>query len=340
MDQNSQNHEEEEIDLSQYIKTIVKRKKTLIVVFLLTLAIGFTYILFSPKMYRSSMLIQSPVVGPSLTGANDLDSAENLKGLIINNAFNDELSKRLKIDLGEALGIEFKVFIPPKTNILQVSVDLRSEKKEYGVVLLRNLNDVILDSYAKRIEAERAEIDSQVKFNERAIANAKEKSKNLEEQIKEVTARKDKLMEEIKLVSINTKQILEKCAGRTKGDAINEITENVSILLLSNFLQNNSSYLNQLNNQSSELTIDWVNLNLKLKITTSQISDFQMAIDKLKIKYNFISNLRTISQPRVSAKPLNSMGKKTLVILIAMGLFFGLLAVFLREFWLNNLVKK
>ncbi|MCG2711035.1 MAG: Wzz/FepE/Etk N-terminal domain-containing protein [Candidatus Omnitrophica bacterium] len=339
MHKNNRNYEELEIDLSQYIKTIVNRKMTLIVVLLLTLAIGVSYILFSPKMYRSSMMIQPPAVGPSMTGANDIDSAESLKGLIVNNAFNDELSRKLKLD-PEKDSVEFKVRISDKTNILQVSVDLESKKKEFGVVLLRNLNGLIFDSYSKRIEAERAEIDSQVKFNERAIVNAKEKAKNLQEQIKEVTARKDKLMGEIKLVSINTEQILEKRAGLTKGNAINEITENVSILLLSNFLQNNSSYLNQLNNQSSELTIHQSNLNLELKNTTSQISDFQMAIDKLKIRADFISNLKTISQPRVSGNPVSPNKKKVLVISIAMGLFFGLLTVFLREFWVNNLVKK
>ena len=291
MEQNSQNYEEVEIDLSQYLKVAVKRKKTFIVVFLLTLAIGIAYILFSPKIYRISMMIQPPVSGEVLTGANDLESAENLKGLIINKAFNDELSRRLNLDPGKA-HVEFKVIIPDKTNILKVSVDLESKKKEFGVVLLRNLGDLISDSYAKRIEAERADIASQVKFNERAIINAKEKATNLQEQIKEVTAREDKLREEIKFVNTNTAQILEKREGLLKGNAA---TESASTLLLANYLQNNSSYLNQVNNQFSELTIRRVNLDLELKNTTSQISDFQMAIDKLNIRNDFISNLRIIA---------------------------------------------
>ncbi len=336
MDQNSQNCEEMEIDLSKYIKVIVKRKITLIVVLLLTLAIGFANILFSPKIYRISMMIQPPVVGPSLTGANDLEPAENLKGSIINNAFNDELSRRLNLDSGKAL-VEFKVIIPDKTNILQVSVDLESKKKEFGVVLLRNLGDLISDSYVKRIEAERADIDSQVKFNERAIVNAKEKAENLREQIKEVTAREVKLREEIKFVNTNAAQILEKREELLKGNAT---TKSASTLLLVNYFQNNSNYLNQVNNQFSELTIRRVNLDLELKNITSQISDFQMVIDKLNRSNSFISNLRIIAQPRVPINPISSSKKKILAIAIVIGLFFGLLAIFLQEFWVNNLVKK
>ncbi len=336
MDQNSQNYEETEIDLSQYIKVIVKRKKTLIAVLLLTLAIGFISILFSPKIYRISMMIQPPVVGQSLTGAYDLEPAENLKGLIINGAYDDELKKTLNIDLNKN-NLDFKVVIPNKTNILQVSVDLENKKKEFGIVLLRNPANLISNSYAKMIEARIADISSQIKSNERSIAGAKEKAKNLQEQIKEVTVREDKLREETKIVNENTAQILAKREELLKN---NTATENVSILLLTNFIQNNSSYSNQLNNQFSELSLRRVNLSLELKSTDSQISEFQMAIDQLNISKNFIANLKIIAQPRVSANPISSNKKRTLAISIVMGLFLGVLVIFLQEFWVNNLVKK
>lgn len=335
MESNSQNCEEIEIDLSQYIKVVVKRRNTFILVFLLTFAMGFAYIIFSPKIYRISMMIQPPVKGAALTGDDDLEPAENLKGLIINNAFNDELSRKLNLDLGNT-SFEFKVIIPNKTNILQVSVNLESKKKEFGVVLLRNLGDLISESYAKRIEAELADIASQVKFNEREIINAKEKAVNLQEQIKEVTSREDKLREELKFVNSNTAQILEKREGLLKG---NTATEGASTLLLANYLQNNSSYLNQVNNQFSELAIRRANLDLEIKNTTSQISDSQMLIDKLKIKNDFISNLRIISQPRISSNPIIPKKMIVLTIFLVIGLCFGVFLVFLQEFWANNFRK-
>jgi len=334
MDQNNQNYEE--IDISQYIRVIVKRKKTLIAVFSLTLAIGFVYVLFSPKIYRISMMIQPPVAGQSLTGANDLEPAENLKGMIINGAYNEELKKILNIDLDKN-HLDFKVIIPSKTNILQVSIDLENKKKDFGVVLLRNLSNLISDSYVKTIEAKTNDILDQIKSNERAIVNAKERAKNLESQIKEITAREDKLRDEIKSININTAQILEK---REKTLKENQATESVTALLFANYIQNNSSYLNQMNNQFSDLSIRRVDLSLELKNIGTQIIDFQEEIDKLNISKGFISNLKIIAQPRVSLYPVRPEKKKILVISIIMGLFFGVFAIFLQEFWVRNLVKK
>ncbi|MFH1062498.1 MAG: Wzz/FepE/Etk N-terminal domain-containing protein [Candidatus Omnitrophota bacterium] len=336
MNQNSQDYEDGEIDLIQYIRIIFKHKNTFLVIFLLTLAFGLTKSMLSPKIYRSSMLIQPPAVGMSLTGANDIDSAENLKALIVNKAFNEEVYKRLKLyPIKDA--VEFKVDIPKKTNILQVSIDLERKNKESGMVLLQNLNAVIAESYAKRIEAEYADIASQTEFKKRAIINTENKAKNFQEQIKEIIARKNKLNEEMKSVNANASQTLEKLKKLPTGD---KSSESASMLLLSNYLQNNANYLNQLNKELSALTIRLHRLNMKLQITTSQISDSRLEIDNLNIKNNFISNLKTIAQPRVSEKPINSIGKQTVVTLIALGLFLGLIAVFLQEFWLNNMVKK
>ena len=339
MEQNSRNHEEVEIDLGQYIKMIVKRKMTFIAVFVLTLAIGFVYILFSPKIYRALMMIQPPVIGQSMTGKDDIVSAEELKGLIVNNAFRAEIANKMNMDFQE-IPSQFRVTIPRSTNILQISIDLESQNKELGVTLLQNLREVIFNNYARHIEAERANINNRIKSNEREIVKADEKINNLQQQIKEAIVRRDKLLDEIDIVKKNTEQILEKREGLTDLNMTDGVTKNASILLLSNFIQNNTSYINQLNNQFSELTIRGLNLNTELKNITSKISDFQMEIDILKIRNCFVANLKTISEPWLFENPVSPNRRKLLGLSIIMGLVFGLMAVFLHEFWANNLVKK
>jgi uncharacterized protein involved in exopolysaccharide biosynthesis len=336
MEQNIRNYEETDIDLSRYVQVIAKRKKTLIAVFLLTLAIGVVYILFSPKIYRVSMMIQPPVTGPSLTGANDLEPAENLKGLIVNGAYNEELKRILNVDLDKN-GLDLKVVIPSKTNILQISVDLEEKKKALGISLLRNLSNLISDSYARNIDAKASDIANQIKLNERAILNAREKAESLRAQISEIEEREDKLRDEIKSININTAQILEK---REKTLRENSATESAATLLLANYIQNNSSYLNQVNNQSSDLSIRKVNLNLELKSIGNQINNFQTEIDRLNISKSFIANLKIIAQPRVLPDPVSPNKKRILAVSIVMGLFLGALAIFLQEFWANNLLKK
>ena len=178
--ENQQYIQEDVIDLSQYIKVIANRKKTFLTVFLLILAAGIAYILFSPKIYRASMMIQPPVVGPSLSGANDLETAENLKGLIVNGVYNEKLKKISNID-SEIGSLNFKVKIPDKTNILKVSIDLEGRKKELGVDLLQGLSKTIFNSFVKSIGAKVGDILNQIKSNERAIISTKEKAKNLQE---------------------------------------------------------------------------------------------------------------------------------------------------------------
>ena len=282
------------------------------------------------------MMIQPPVVGQSLTGANDLESAENLKGLIINGAYNDELSEILHLDLDKNI-LAFKAKIPDKTNILQVSIDLESKKKELGLDLLQDLGKTISNSFAKIIEAKIADVANQLKINEQGIIIAKEKAKNIQEQIKEVELREDKLLEELKTANLTATQIWEKRDLYLKENAS---SGNSPALFLASFLQNNANYLNQLNNQSSDLSIRRTNLELELKNIDSQIINFQIEIDKLNISKNFISNLKIIAQPRVLPSRISPNKKKILAISIVIGLFLGVIATFLQEFWVNNLVKK
>ncbi len=332
MEQN-RDYEEMEVDLSQYIKVVLKRKKTFLAVFFLSLAIGIIYALFSLKIYTISMMIQPPVIGPSLTGANDYESAENLKGLIMSGAFDDELKRKLNLNFD----IKFKVAIPNKTNILQVSIDLQDKKKELGIDLLQSLNRLISEKFAKGIEAKITDILNQIKLNEHLIINAKEKAKSLEEQIKETSLREEKLSKELKTATLITAQIWEKRDLYLKESAP---SGNSSALFFASYLQNSSNYLNHLNNQFSDLAIRKTNLSLELKNIESQITNFQIEVDKLNINKNFISNLKIITQPKISSGPISPNRWKTLVISIALGLFLGTLAIFLQEFWANNLAKK
>lgn len=328
MAKNIQSCEEMTIDIGEYFKVFLKQIKTFFTVFFLIIAILSLNVLLAPKIYRTTTMIQPPVIGESLTGANDIESAEKLKGLIISNFFNEQLSGKLKLDLDKDVS-KFTVVIPDKTNVLQVSVDLDSKTKEFGVTLLKGLSDVISDSYVKRIEAEITEIDNRIKQNERAIANVQETVKNSHDQIKEIIERENKLREEIKVINTYTAQILNNRGELLKN---NQTIENTSTLLLAIYLQNNSSYLNQVNNQFTELSIRKGDLDLEIKKNLSQISDFQMAADKLKERKLFISNLKIIAQPRILVSPVSPGKNKKFILAIFSSLISAIMAVFLKEF--------
>jgi len=329
MQNESRYHNDVEIDLHQYIEVLKKRKKAFFAVFLLVVISGFAYLQFSPKIYKVSMLIQPPVSGEALSGANDIESAETLRGLIVSQAFNEELIKRLDLKLSTN-DLNFSVYVPPKTNVLDVSINLEANKKEFGIALLKGLSDVIIDSYAKRIDADNFEVANQIKQNERAIAAAKEKEKNLKDQIKEIFVREERLGEEIKAANASTAQMIGRREELLKDSSS---ADSVSTLLLTNFLQNNLNFLNQMNNQMSDLSIRRANLALEMKDLEFKISELQVNIDKLNRSKKFISNVRIASKPAPSASPVSPDKKKILGLSILMGFVLGVTAAFVQEFW-------
>lgn len=320
-----------EIDVNKYIAVVAKHKKMCIVLFLLILAVGFAVVQFFPEIYRISMLIQPPVSGELLTGAHDLEFAENLKSLIVNKAFHEKLGERLKPALNiDAL--KFDVVIPEKTNILQVSIDLESREKEFGVVLLRNLYELLSDVCAERIEIRTNTIVNRIKQKEIAV----EKARNLQDQINAIADREDKLREEMKTITALLAKILAENAGLKN----NAGAENPSDLLRLNLIQSNLNYSNQLNSQCRELSIRGDSLRREAKTIDARINDFQTAIDTLNANKGFISNLRIISRPKVSPHPVRNPHKnKVLALSAVIGLFFGVIAAYLREFQAHALKK-
>lgn len=325
------NCEETEIDLYQCIKVLIKRKITFVVVFLLFFAAGLGWSLSFPKIYRISAVIQSSVSrGASLAIADDLESAKSLKNLIINNAFNETLSKRLKLYPDDNC-LRFDVVIPDKTNKLQISIDLEKSKKEFGVVILRNLADLISERYDRQTETKLVDISSQIKSKEHFIESVKKEANNLQKQVKEIKDEDSGMRKKIKALNAKMAQILANLKVALKEKAAED---NADITLsLNNLIQNDLNYSNHLNDQLSELSIRKDKLNFEVGNIDYQISDARMKIEKLNSNRNFIPSIRILSQPKISSLPIKVIRGKVLVLMINMGVLFGVLAVFLQEYW-------
>lgn len=336
MDQNNQNYEEMEIDLSRYVKVIAKHKMAFIMVFLLILAMGFANIRFSPKIYKITMIIQPPVIGESLVNRNYPEALENIKFLLLNGTFNTEIIKRLHLGPDKAK-LNFEVSIPPNTNFLMVSINQTAGNQELGVKILKTLFDTLSEKYSTLIQNENDRIDSEIKIILNNIASTEENIGSLEDRLKEIAIREDKLLDEIKLVSANTADITNKRDILLKD---NPKGNEMASLLYSNVVQFNLGYMNQLNNQLADAKGREIDRQLEIKNYRITINNARIEIDKLKLKKQFSSNLKISKEPEISHFPVSPSKMKILIMSIVMGLFFGLLAVFLQEFWVNNLAKK
>jgi LPS O-antigen subunit length determinant protein (WzzB/FepE family) len=335
MSKKEQPFEEIEIDFDRYFELILRNFKIFLAVFCIVFASGLAYVSSFPKIYKISMLIQPPAGGEAFSGANDLESAENLGGLIANQAFNEELIKRLNLGL-KTNDLKFFVVVPAKTNILEVSIDSRSEEKESGVILLKELAIVISNRYGDLVEANRSKISAQINKVEKAIIITKEKIKNFQGQIQEISLREQKLADEINHANANIAETF-----KSRNELLKDSSwGNLSVLLLTNFLQNNLNSLSQMNNQLSDLSIRKVKLGLEIKSLEFQISDFQLTADNLNKSKNFISNVRVVSQPSFYLLSQSTKKKKVVVFSLLIGLILSVAAVCAKEFWRQNIKRK
>lgn len=337
MEQIIRHREEIEIDLNNCVKVIINRKRTFIAVFLISLAVGLAIIQFTPKLYKVSMLIQPPVI-EELSEADKLKSAEDLKSLIVHNAFADALKEKLTAGLN-AGELRFSAVIPDKTGFLEIAVERDRKNRESGVTLLKQLVEVISDSYIKSIEDRNNDIDAQIKLNEDAMTAVKEEAAKLQEQGEEIKGIEDRLWQETKAIYMTTAEILSK---RREGFQNNPTTEDTSIISsvpVEKYLQDNSVYLNTINSQVDRLSIYKANLKIESNNLSRRISEIQAVIEKLKTDKASVSNAKIITQPSISPNPVGLNRKKILTYSISIGLFLGMIAVLLQEFRVNSLKK-
>lgn len=338
MKQENMASDEIEIDLRYCFRLVVKRWETFIAVFLSVILIGGLYLLSVPGIYRITMTITPPVFARPTAGSSDLESAKKLGVMISNGFFDDGLKKKMGMSPETALP-DFVIRLPNKAEILQVGVDCVAKDRVSGIALLKNLAGIISEDYAARIEFEIGEVNRQIKQHENFIDGLREKSEYLQSQAEMTTEREKKLDEERKTLSVELTQILnrrEELSGSNPSGSAAPFEKDLYALLVACYLQNNSIYLNVVDDRFRELARRRSEIASALKDVNSQISSRETEIDKLKASIGFISRLKVVAGPRASSKPLSPNKKKIMVFFTFLGAFSGVCAVFLGEYWANK----
>lgn len=325
--------EEIEIDLYWCIKVLIKRKVTFITAFLLFFTAGFAINSLFPDTYRISILLQPSAVPEALARSGNIESAESLKILIINGAFNGELSKRLNLDPGKE-ALTFNAMIPDKTDILQVGIDLEKNRDDFGVTALQNLADLISEKYIRQSKSIPSYVVEHIKLSEDAIKAAEREADDMQKEIKAITDKEDKLRKEIKALNAKTIRILNDLKKALKR-RINA-DKAYDILFRHNSILDRLSDSGRMNDQLNKLFIRKDELNLKIRNIDHKINFLQMDVERLNSSRNFVPKLKILSHPRVSSRPVRTIQNKILLLMVNMGIFFGIVAVFLQEFWSNK----
>ena len=159
---------EEEIDLKDYLKIILKRKRLILGIGLTVTIITFLFSFFSPKVYEISTSIE---IGKSFEGSNSLENPIQVKTKIEEGIYKEIQEK-----------FNLKVENPKNTNLILIKVESKNPEKEKKI--LEELNKIILEDHQKKLEDQINTLSKKEKIIKTKISSLNREKEAIEERIK------------------------------------------------------------------------------------------------------------------------------------------------------------
>ena len=248
----------------------------------------------------------------------------------------------------EKARFEVKVFQQLLTEMrLDYAGVIRRKKDEYHKQILIKQNQI------NDIEIKRKDLDKQISIKQSHIKGKKDQINVLNSSLAIYEQREKDLLDDLKEVRVNTQRLV-----RQRDDVMlhgsSDDEKGMSDLLYSTTIQQNISFFNELKKQINEMKIDKENLRSNIKTwekdineigfeierlklqqseeLLSQINAIKIEIEDLKGKIDLIQNIKTISGPTVSRRPIKPRIMFNISISLMAGLFFGIFVALLAEY--------
>lgn len=146
--ENQQYIQEDEIDLRGYVNIVIKRKKLILVIFLVSIAAAVVASLLMPKVYEMTTVVRLgsvDIIQPgSSTGRSDqfLMTKEKAREIILNENFLLSIIKELNLKIKvENFRNDIKVILIEETNLIKIKVVYP------GLDMLVKVNNAIVGSF-------------------------------------------------------------------------------------------------------------------------------------------------------------------------------------------------
>jgi hypothetical protein len=308
-----------EINLTRYSDVLRKRRVTFWIIFLMIPALMYFKARSNPKMYRVIMMIQPSITSESFEGSvseQSVQSAENLRVLIANDAFNPEVSKKMDPKPDEKF-LDFDAATFPNSDIVKVSITCEEKKRELGRAALNALFDVIYERYTKHNEDVFDGVSKEIEQNDRAILKGMETIDTLEQQVA--------LLDEHARELQNFLGVLDKKVSHGSGGQ--------------KVFGNNVDGLIHLNGQATDIVVLKADLVSRVKDIDFEVALLQAKQSKLEMNKPALLCPQMIAAPRtvfISARSARSLFISSLLL----GLLCAATAVFLAEFWGNTIRRR
>ena len=346
---------EDEINLFDYFQVIWKRRVLIISIFLAAV-IGAAAISFMmTPVYRVSALISPGWIDVSLDGrVTYIDSNENIQFSIENGAFDSKIIETLKLDPAKYTRFNFKTKLSKGSNVIQIYYDIADREK--GKLILSELLSNLSNFYKNRIDLkfEGIKMSAQVMRNQLAtIDNKKTRVLNEKKRImSDIEFFRDKLTllnntgknlpAQVKKVQDNTQAIIKERDDVLKAGK----ADSIALLLYSNTIQQNISYIDRLNSDMERNRLDQETAknelqkkDILLKDKDTETKDMETEvltvlknIEKLELDKMKIEGIKVLYQPSSTNEPVKPKKTQNIAIAGVTSLFGGIFLAFFVEF--------
>ena len=319
---------EDEINLRDYIDVILKYKWLIIAIVLVSTIITGVLSFSVPKVYEVSMTIEPGYIGITEEGKFIyIDSTENIKTKIEKGIFDSKIINKLNLD-DKKVKLKFNIDNPKNSELIKISLKKVEGETNTGINILNQLYAKLSENYKEIVEFKKDDIDKKVYVFSSNIKNYKNDILLQEENLKILKQREESLITEIDKVNINTTKLLS-----NREDLFNKKDEDgISSLLYTNTIQQNISYLNQLNNQMFNLRERGEGITSQIKRIKNDIEDLTVKIESLNSSKNYVHSVKIIQEPKVSPYPVAPKKKQKVAIAGMASLMFAVFLVFFIEF--------
>jgi capsular polysaccharide biosynthesis protein len=252
-------------------------------------------------------------------------------------------------------GIGFKTKQARNSNSLSISYD--TENPAQGKMIMGELLKQVMEYYRNRIDTGRGAIDNSISMMKNQNTTNENKKMRITNEKKKIMSNMELLREKADLLKITEKNFNTQLKGVEENTKVimqernemlkkGEKVDSVALLLYSNTVQQNISYINSLNadldrnrleqestkNELSKAEIELKNKDTELKDVDTEILNNLDKIRNLELDKMRIEGIRVVQEPYASIKPVKPNKKKNIAIAGVTSLFLGIFLVFFLEF--------
>jgi capsular polysaccharide biosynthesis protein len=323
---------EEEVNLMDYVKVLLKRKWLIMACFLVFLLVAGFMIFITPKVYKIETVLEVGRIQMRAEESSEqlIESPIQLLGKIEGDVYGIKVRQNLNIT--EQRWPEIKVDNPKDTNILVISIE--STDTEQAKQILMEENDLIITDHQKIIETKKELLEKEAEGIEEKVKTIQEDIKITLDKI--IPLENDILRIEAKILILEEeKENLESKVSALQEQLVFEQTPGTQFALfdakerLADKKQETEDLYLRINSLRSSIE----NYNSEINSLERTITDYNFQINSLRVNIEEIRPTEIVKRSTISENPVEPRPLLYMAIAGILGIFIGIFWAFGKEWW-------